>query len=348
MQDTATTSTQIAERAAKPRRGGPSRLQTVGDYAGQLAGEAAQAVRRAGLKPGLERSFGFAAELRGQIVAQEPEVGSELGRNGLVTLYVAAPGAQPCERAVVEPSASEQADVEVSARGVARTEPASDRADAAPRRRKSRRSPGAGRPAFDAPPPPRLPSFDQTPGVHSRDEPDDDEVESDRATEEYVIDPDELFGGRTSAVAWRRVYARRHLGCRVRLAGRPRLAIAALALLAVWLVVALAAELIENPASPQPPHVGQEHARARARTPPLTNASARPSWRRAVPPQRHAARRRPAPKRRRAPLAPVPRPVERATHVEPAPVAPRSTVVAPASHEFGPERQKAEGGPFSP
>src|SRR5664279_4447871 len=120
MESTAATSTQVTERAAKPRRNGPSRLQTVGDYAGQLAGQAAQAVRRAGLKPGLERSFGFAPELRGQIVAQEPEVGSELARNGLVTLYVAAPGsAPPGEQAVAEPAASEHSEVEVSARGLA-------------------------------------------------------------------------------------------------------------------------------------------------------------------------------------------------------------------------------------
>ena len=47
----------------------------------------------AGLKPGRERSFGCEAELLGLVVAQEPGAGSDLARNGMVTLYVAAPGA---------------------------------------------------------------------------------------------------------------------------------------------------------------------------------------------------------------------------------------------------------------
>jgi len=71
---------------------------------GEPAGQAAQAVRRAGLRPGLDRSFGCAPELVGQVVAQEPPAGGELPRNGLVTLFVAAPGAGPQE--TVEPAAN--------------------------------------------------------------------------------------------------------------------------------------------------------------------------------------------------------------------------------------------------
>ena len=64
----------------------------VGDYVGQPAAEAAQAVRRAGLRPGLDRSFGCDHDLVGLVVEQDPAGGEELARNGMVTLYVAAPG----------------------------------------------------------------------------------------------------------------------------------------------------------------------------------------------------------------------------------------------------------------
>ena len=93
---------------------------------GQPAADAAQDVRRAGLKPGLERSFGCEAELLGLVVAQEPGAGSDLGRNGMVTLYVAAPGAVPLD-----------GDAEV------RSEPDPDSAPATP--------PQAVVPAADAP-----------------------------------------------------------------------------------------------------------------------------------------------------------------------------------------------------
>jgi hypothetical protein len=354
MQDTGATSTQIAERAAKPRRRGPSRLQTVGDYAGQLAGEAAQAVRRAGLKPGLERSFGFAPELRGQIVAQEPQSGSELARNGLVTLYVAAPGsAPPGEQAAAGPAASEHSDVEVSARRLADAEPASDRAGTAPRRKKSRHPSGARGPAFDAPPPPSLPNVEETAEALSLDAPDHGEVEGDRATEEHVIEADELFAGRASVPAWRRVYPRRHRGFRPRLGGRPRLMMAALALLAVWLIVALAAALIGHRASPQGPNAGQEHAGVPAQTPSLASVPARPrpSEHRAPTPQRHAARHRQrstAPKRRRARRAPARHPAQQATHAVTTPAAPTPTAAAPASRAPAPVQRDAEGGLFSP
>jgi hypothetical protein len=63
----------------------------------QPAGDAAQGVRRSGLCPGLDRSFGCEAELIGLVVAQEPAAGSDLARNGMVTLYVAAPGSGPMD-----------------------------------------------------------------------------------------------------------------------------------------------------------------------------------------------------------------------------------------------------------
>jgi len=93
--------TAAPERGIQPaktaRRGSPSGRLVVGEYVGQAAGDAAQAVRRAGLKPGLDRSFGCDAELTGLVVAQEPLAGGDLARNGMVTLYVAAPGNAPLD-----------------------------------------------------------------------------------------------------------------------------------------------------------------------------------------------------------------------------------------------------------
>ena len=81
-------------RPRAARSDGKSRVGSliVGDHVGQPAATAAQAVRRAGLRPGLDRSFGHPTEETGRIVAQEPAAGSEITRNAMVTLYVAAPG----------------------------------------------------------------------------------------------------------------------------------------------------------------------------------------------------------------------------------------------------------------
>src|ERR1700683_3818715 len=97
MTDRTASSGRAVERSKSARRGGPSGRQAVGDYVGQPAGDAAQAVRRAGLRPGLDRSFGCAEELTGLVVAQEPTAGSSMARNGMVTLYVAAPGSEPID-----------------------------------------------------------------------------------------------------------------------------------------------------------------------------------------------------------------------------------------------------------
>ncbi|HXD54960.1 MAG TPA: PASTA domain-containing protein [Solirubrobacteraceae bacterium] len=79
-------------RTSHPASGSGS--QPVADYIGRAAGEAAKEVRRAGQRPGLERSFGHPEDVIGLVVAQEPAAGGELARNGMVTLYVAAPGAE--------------------------------------------------------------------------------------------------------------------------------------------------------------------------------------------------------------------------------------------------------------
>jgi hypothetical protein len=64
---------------------------TVEDHLGAHAGEAARAVRRAGLRPALDRQVGHPAEAVGRVVAQEPAGGQMLARGAMVTLYVAAP-----------------------------------------------------------------------------------------------------------------------------------------------------------------------------------------------------------------------------------------------------------------
>jgi hypothetical protein len=97
MTDRTTTSGRAIAGAKSSARGGPSGREAVGHYVGQPAGDAAQAVRRAGLRPGLDRLFGCAVELIGLVVAQDPTAGSSLARNGMVTLYVAAPGTEPTD-----------------------------------------------------------------------------------------------------------------------------------------------------------------------------------------------------------------------------------------------------------
>jgi hypothetical protein len=92
MSNGTSTPPRATDRTPPARRGSQLGRLVVGDYVGQPAGEAAQAVRRAGLRPGLDRSFGLEAELLGTVVAQEPLAGDDLARNGMVTLYVAAPG----------------------------------------------------------------------------------------------------------------------------------------------------------------------------------------------------------------------------------------------------------------
>lgn len=85
--------TREPDSAARPRT--QRRSLTVAKYVGQDAADAAVAIRRAGLRPGLERSFGCEPELLGQVVHQEPPAGSEVARNAMITLHVAAPAATP-------------------------------------------------------------------------------------------------------------------------------------------------------------------------------------------------------------------------------------------------------------
>jgi hypothetical protein len=143
MNANAATPAPAAERARATRRAGSHGRILVGDWVGQRAADAALAVRRAGLRPALERSLGGQPELFGRVVTQKPPAGGYLVRNGSVSLYVAAPSATPGEyKRVGEPGARS------GERGIpsAATERAVAVVDAAPesglrpcRRRKPRR-----------------------------------------------------------------------------------------------------------------------------------------------------------------------------------------------------------------
>jgi hypothetical protein len=272
-------------RAKTARRGGPSGRQAVGDYVGQPAGDAAQAVRRAGLRPGLDRSFGCAEELIGLVVAQEPTAGSDLARNGMVTLYVAAPGNEPVEgdtdTAGLDTDAPPPAPPEPVEVEVATSEGPSARA------RVRRRKPGHARratPAFDLPTATVFPDRDseaQPPtaalaqstveqkwawspetfgqgGEQLYEDTSDELGEPEFAHDEFVVhldEVDDVLAGRTGPALWRRVYPRRRTigqrgggrGVRAWL-GQHRLVAGAVgAALAAWAVVGVGSAFDGHP-----------------------------------------------------------------------------------------------------
>ncbi len=234
MTDRTASAGRAVERSKSARRGGPSGRQAVGDYVGQPAGDAAQAVRRAGLRPGLDRSFGCAEELIGLVVAQEPTAGSSMARNGMVTLYVAAPGSEPIDEGT-DAARVESGGLEPAA--VASVEAEQAEAASAPARVR-RRKRGRGRraaPVVDAPPAPapadrasaaELPTvvlaqpavgpasgWQPVPGEPDS-EPLDDEVPEDAredalSDEEFVVHVEDVLAGRSGPVRWRGVYPRR-------------------------------------------------------------------------------------------------------------------------------------------
>jgi PASTA domain-containing protein len=372
MNDRTAAASQADEHTARPRRGGPSGRQMVGDYVGQPASDAAQAVRRAGLRPGLDRSFGCAPELVGQVVAQEPPAGGDLMRNGLVTLYVAAPG--------VAKTTSEKHPAPAPATAVrpetqnAREEDAPS--PAAPRRRRKARRAGRSRQVFETAPTP-VPPGETRPSeapAHEADQAEEwddegaaesvwleqaevseepgDELADDELTDEFVVHVDDLFAGRGRPL-WRRVYPRRRL--RARLAEHPWLFGLTGAMLALWVVVGVAAALAGH--QPSTHHTSIEHTTVEQR------GVARPAGAAELsrPPaaaDRGADAIRPRP-RRTAPVAATP-PVSRAparsapapeTSAAVAPTSPRpvpAPATTPPTPASAPPPEQAGGGPFSP
>jgi hypothetical protein len=78
----------MSQPAASEARG-----TVAADYVGCAATDAARAIRRAGLRPKLERSLGSEPGTYGQVVGQEPAGGEAIGGDQTVLLRVAAPGA---------------------------------------------------------------------------------------------------------------------------------------------------------------------------------------------------------------------------------------------------------------
>jgi hypothetical protein len=374
MSDRTAAASQAGERPATPRRGGPSGRQMVGDYVGQPASDAAQAVRRAGLRPGLERSFDCAPELVGQVVAQEPPAGGDLMRNGLVTLYVAAPG--------VAETTSEQHPAPAPATPVLPETPNAREEDApspaAPRRRRKAKRAGRSQQVFEIAPTP-VPPGELQPSdapAHEADQAEErddegaaesvwleqaeaseepgDELADDGLTDEFVVHVDDLFAGRGRPL-WRRVYPRR--GLRARLAEHPWLFGLTGAMLALWVVVGVAAALAGH--QPRARHMSVPRTTVTQRGAARRAGAAKPSPSR--PPTTadsgaDAIRSRP---RRAAPAASTP-PVSRApARSEPAPepsaqaapTSPRPEPAAatpPPAPASAPPPEQAGGGPFSP
>jgi hypothetical protein len=365
-----------AGRAHGARRGGPSGRLEVGEYVGQPAGDAAQDVRRAGLKPGLERSFGCEAELLGQVVAQEPGAGSDLARNGMVTLYVAAPGAAPVDGDTEvhsgldpDPAPATPPQAVVPKAGAPQ-----------PKRTRRPRKPGLARRApqvFETPPAPvtadraladnvEAPVAEAAPtedGEEYDEGPLDDLGDEELSHEQFVVHADDVFAGRASRglPAWRRVYPRRRNARApgafragwARLTERPWLVRTAGVLLVVGALVAVATTLAGHSARAHSATaiagVGHQtravvvHRSVRPR--PLRVNATRPAHRR---PRVAVRLRRGVVASPAAPAVPVRRVVARGVTAVSAPVsvverAPSGP--AAAAREFGPEQH---GGPFSP
>jgi hypothetical protein len=307
-----------APRQEAARAGRLSSQRTVGDYVGQPAGDAAQAVRRAGLCPGLDRSFGHAQDEIGFVVAQDPAPGASLGRSSMVMLFVGAPASE-----LVDGDADDggELEMEVERPDVAR----------APERGR-RRKPGlARRPKRvfdDAPAPARLdrasvsprptgpeeqPPTERPAATYGSDaEPGDegqaDEAQADRHEvaehDDRVSCAQDVFAGAKGLASWDRAYPRWRMprglgaggGVRAWL-GRHRLAGGAAGALGMWAIVAVASGqggghphaavgLSQRPARGHQAQISEPTAKHDPKTPRATSPSVaavprRPSRRRA-------------------------------------------------------------------
>jgi hypothetical protein len=232
MSDRAAVPEGVSRRAKTVRRGGGSGSEVVGDYVGRLAGEAAQAVRRAGLRPGLDRSFGCPAELVGLVVAQHPLAGTELTRNGMVTLYVAARGGEPASSDDAKADVgSGRSDDELSVEAPIDEQPSTSPAARvrARRRRKRRHARRYVEQTLASPAPAAIESVppegsSARPVVESvqawpadldapqgalEDELADGQNGREFGHEDFVVHLEDVLAGRDGSSGWRRVYPRR-------------------------------------------------------------------------------------------------------------------------------------------
>jgi hypothetical protein len=378
--DSATAAPPAPRRATRGPGGTVGRL-TVVDYVGQPAAHGAQAVRRAGLRPGLDRSFGCEPDLIGMIVAQDPPAGSDIARNAMVTLYVAAP--EPTTAQVPAGSGSQSDDR--SARRAAETELA--QADARPpdskarRPRKPRGTAGATTQVFDWPPEPTAPSErlvkrEEPPlvrelvaavriGRSAREPPRPNAAAGatfhetggpGRAGEEVALRLDDVFARATDELPpWRRTYPRRPMATTLRRAlawaGSHRvLATATVAVLSVWVAVAVTGAVASHPSDARGPSaMSQREPDTRfgqtdgAHIPgPMRSARAGTDG----PTQTHLRRAAPARRARakRAQVAGRPRGVSGRSHTNSPRALPPTAVRVPVPSAT----EQTSGGPFSP
>jgi hypothetical protein len=347
----------------------------VSDHVGQPAAEAARAVRRAGLRPGLDRSFGCEPQLIGLVVAQEPASGEQIARNGMVTLYIAAPGAQ-AEHDVKDMD-PERPSVDDTVQHALAT-PDTSSADQRHRRRKPGRAPGAEDRTFQAAPEPRVRRADEdiweaAPAAQTQAEGEGPYPESvpTRAGESgekpaapehepsyETLRAEEVFAARSAEMAARGridpgdVRAPSWQGALRWARRRPRFATCACAILAVWLAVALAAGLRGGrPGGDAAGTLAQktpapETAIVAGRPAPGGPTAMRRRARTALGAVTHPARRRPRATPAHA-TRPGARPTAPSTAAQPeAPPAPWAD--APPARSPAAQETQNGGGPFSP
>ncbi len=382
MTDTATARAPQAEQRRTKSGGGPPGRLTVGDYVGGSAADAVQAVRRTGLRPGLDRSFGCEPSLTGLVVAQDPEAGSELVRNGMVTLYVAVPDAGEATPDADEPTGDlgDRHQTSHAPPESVQPEPCKPLPETSrPPRRKPARSETSQSRMFDPPPQPTLhahrtsawgesPAAWPAPAVSQQTEwepgaPAAEPFESppptfggEPAPEDHIAHTEELFNRRIGVThGWPGAHPHRAAPGALRDAGRWAarhriVTIAVSAMIAAWIVAALLTTLASAPARGRTASSAPQSTPARRKAvvarrvpaPSAPAASARPGRRSSRP--RRAA---PSPQqRRRAPsAAPVAASaVNRSTNSSP----PTQTAPASTTPAAQPTPQPADGGPFSP
>jgi hypothetical protein len=370
---------ELKRRDRAPSAAGAAGRLSVGDYVGESAAHAAQCVRRAGLRPALERSLGCDPALIGTIVAQEPEAGDEQARNGMVTLFVAAPGpALGREAGEAGIRREDQASASIDRRGGAPPDSSASVSERGVRRpRKRRLGTAADPPDFDPPPAPvvsvREPQ-DHTQldvGHHGlapersaqwaageqaslwpSERPDSVETREHERVAEHL---EAVFAGRVSdSRARRRIYPRRPIAAIGQRAlawarSHPFLGLTTATVLVAWVAVALASGLGGHVSgtrgarvnSPAEPEVASSGA-----PPAATAVGAQTGRQRPEPPRPTGARPRSSPRRLAkggSTRAHEPHASEQAT-AAPAPAQAAAVVEGSGSSEPEPAR----GGPFSP
>jgi PASTA domain len=232
-----------APGSRSPRRGPPAAQLVAGDYLGQQASVAAQAIRRMDLRPGLERSFDDDAVI-GVVLGQDPAPGESVARGGMVTLYVAAPSAGAAGKPPGPPD-GQQITASVVIPAAAPLGAASSEATA-PRRRS--RKPGLARSAAQEPD--RVPA--PQPLLRREEDPD----------EALLAHTNDVFSGRTTEMpAWHRAYSRR-IEWRLGLGAPRRFLMSAAIVLAVVASAVLIERLAVEPACWPRPRVNRAPPKA--------------------------------------------------------------------------------------